>query len=617
MNQNEMTRRAFLVATGAVSASAAFPGIMSAQTSQPVAKSDDAHSAPRITPMLYGIPRRTTDLETWFASMKRWGVQQWMAFATADRPRYGSWGGGPQVDGTAFLADAWPGFKPYVETRAVADQEAFIRKMAALSEEAGIEFWLAIPFPLFPSSKRAVVEKVAPYFFKDGQVNLYEPRLAELLKAEIRAFKKALPMLKGVNLWLAEGSGSMGSPTAADLAHLDRWETPLVDAFHQVTRELNIGGILFAHEYLLTVGEHRKVYEMMHEFPELVVMDDITWPEEDMLHPFLGYLPEPSKKLLYQSNPVALNFLLDTEYLGEGVLPSVYPRWWQHNIKEAVRHGTSVGMGRTFFWDNGLTDENFNRLNAHMFTRFCYDPDLPARQVLGEAAKEMFGDHVPERLIEILWETEPIVKKVIGVNGVDSFDHSRFPEAVYLDVVYTPQGNAMKAIDDLFRAPGTKLYPPLTDELNNFKQWRWQNKTVSEPAASYLDEKREAVAWVQGVLPQVRQLSRGLASHHRLMFVHGYEILAAAAQGMELFVETAAVHYQWAHAKSVDDHAARVRFDELAGQFRALAAKVPENPFLYKERMLSMAKFLNEDLPRIGSVFQPKAHHGDRLGARG
>jgi hypothetical protein len=65
------------------------------------------------------------------------------------------------------------------------------------------------------------------------------------------------------------------------------------------------------------------------------------------------------------------------------------------------------------------------------------------------------------------------------------------------------------------------------------------------------------------------------------MFVHGYELLLILAKGMELFVEALALHYQWAHAKTVDDGAARKQFDKLAASFRALAANVPENPSLY------------------------------------
>jgi hypothetical protein len=560
--------------------------------------------------MLYGTPRKETNLEAWFESMKQWGVKQWMPFAIPDRPCHEGQHCTPRTQSAPFLEDAWPGFKPYIDSSSIAPYENTIREMERLCEKCGMEFWYLLPFPIFPSLDGAVIRKAAPEFFPSGNFTLDQPRLAELLKAEIRALKKALPSLKGINMWMAEGvtPGFLNNLAGEEIKTTKKWELPLLKAFNEVTQELRIGGIFFAHNYLQTVSTHRDAYEMMANFPELILMDDPTWPEEDMQHPFLGYLPHEDRDLLFQTNPVALDFLLDTEYIGEGILPSVYPRWWKHNVSESVRSGVKIAMGRTFFWDDGLTDVNFNRLNAHIFVRLCYDPELDLRQLLGEAAQEMFGANISERLIDILWETEPVIKEVIGVNGIDSFDHSRFPLPTYLDAVYTAINDGMKAVDDLFSPPGTRLYPQLSDNLNNFKQWRWQDKTVSEPVDAYLKSKRAAIDWIEMVLPEVRSLAAAVAPHHRKMFVQGYEMLAAAANGMELFVETAALHYQWARAKTLSDSQARVRFNDLEARFRALAAQVPQTILSYKERMLRFADFLEHDLPRISTASCQAVH---------
>jgi hypothetical protein len=381
--------------------------------------------------------------------------------------------------------------------------------------------------------------------------------------------------------------------------HNQEWLPPLVTAFDEITRELAMGGSVFAHHYLHTIRSRRAGYEAMAEHSRLALMEDITWPEEDMLHPFLGYLPPDERRMLFESNPVALNFLLDTEYIGEGVLPSVYPRWWKHNVSESVRSGVRFAMGRVFFWDLGRTDVNFNRLNARIFVRLWYEPAADPHTLLSEAAREMFGSGIPDALVDILWETEPMMKKIIGINGVDSFDHSRFPSPEYLDVLYTPNTNCMKAVDDLFLPPGTVLYPPLSDGLDNFKQWRWQNRAVSSPAATYLGEKRQAIEWLQSVIPAVSKLSAGLAAPHREMFSRGYEAMLALARGMELFVETAWLHHQWAREKTLDDRTAREAFGELTRRWRSLATTTPETPFQYRDRMLAMADFLETKLPRI------------------
>jgi hypothetical protein len=384
------------------------------------------------------------------------------------------------------------------------------------------------------------------------------------------------------------------------MPHNSEWEAPLVKALDEVTRELNIEGLLFGHHYLQTLKSHRNVYEMAAEFPRIGLMEDITWPAEDMLHPFLGYLPAQDRKLLFEVNPVSLNFLLDSEYTGQGILPTAYPRWWKDNVRQAIAAGARTAMGRLFHWDKGYSDVNFNRLNAHMFVRLCYDPDLDARELLGVAAREMFGKEIPERLVDILWETEPVIRKVTGINAIHSMSHSRLPPPYRIDLLYTEWFQAMHAVDDLFLPPGTKLYPEkIGDELDARKQWRWQNRVVSLPAQAYIDEKKQASAWVHGNLKEVESLAAALKPRHRDMFVRGYTLLAVAADGMELFVRTAAYHYEWAHAKNVEDGAAKAGFHDLATQWRALAGRTPESPFRYRESMLSYAEFLENELPRI------------------
>ena len=94
-----------------------FPSMGSCSGSSGLASGSSKSSYPGITPMLFGIPRMDSDLESWFATIKKWGVRKWMAFTTADRPKYGSCGGGPQAKATTILADAWPGFKTRVQTK--------------------------------------------------------------------------------------------------------------------------------------------------------------------------------------------------------------------------------------------------------------------------------------------------------------------------------------------------------------------------------------------------------------------------------------------------------------------------------------------------------------------
>ena len=571
----------------------------------PIGQRKVAGNSSSLSPMLYGPLGHDTNADAWFSSIAQWGAEKWMAYPFSFHPRRDVFKG----EAVPFIGDNLPEFQNYIAGHRSLKEEDLLRKQAQLCQMLELDFWYAFPFPLFPSLNREDVQKAMPGLFRNDKLNIYDPALPGILKAQMHAVKRALPNLKGVNIWFAEGAGGLVEITEEDLKRANEWLQPMLQSFAEVTQELEIGGVVFAHHFLLTVSERRDVYRMLAQFPSLAIMEDITWPEEDMQHPFLGYLPAPDCELLFANNPVDLNFLLDTEYTGQGILPSVYPRWWKRNITDSVRSGVSVGMGRVFFWDGGLSDVNFNRLNTYMFVKLCHTPNRNLRDLMTEAAREMFGPKIPAALINILWETEPVMKKIIGIDGIDCLDHSAFPEPEDIDVIYMRKSGAMKGIDDLFEPPGTVLYPKLSGSLDNYKQWRWQDKSVSKPAQTYLAEKREAIEWVNNALQRVERLAQSLNRPHRDLFIHGYRLLSILARGMELFTETAYVHFEWAHAKTIDDAQASTQFNHLAAEFESLANEVPENPFYYRRRFLAFATFLRSDLPRLSHVVGLEKEH--------
>jgi hypothetical protein len=548
--------------------------------------------------MLYGSPRPQTDLEEWFTALKSWGVQRWMPMLNDFR---NSAGGGSEHNGPAvpFLLDAVPEFHGELDLADEARKARHITRQADLCAQEGIDFWIGLPFPLFPSQEEATIRRALPDLYRDGHFNMQSPRVPEILQAELLALKRRIPSLKGVNLWLAEGAGGV-SLSADDVALQKQWQTGILKAFNAAMRETGIDGILFAHNYDLTVAGRHDVYEMATHFRDITVMEDITWPEEDMLHPFLGYIPASDRDLLFRSNPVALNFLLDTEYLGQGVLPSVYPRWWKRNVMDSSAAGVRVAMGRTFFWDGGATDHNFNRLNAFIFTALCHNPAVNEKALLEQAVREAFGSKSSSELSELLWQTEPVIHDIIGINGIDPLSHSRFPPGETLDVLYTPRQQSMKAVSDLFQAPGTPLYPPLTGSLNNFKQWRWQNKIVSRSASQYLSVKQAAMRWTEGAVVQARQLAGDLSVEHRQLWIQGYESLNCLAHAMYIYVQAADLHHRWGHDKTMDDASAKGQFANLAHQCDELAEQGGANVLGYRSGLQAFANFLRYHLPRLG-----------------
>jgi hypothetical protein len=495
-----------------------------------------------------------------------------------------------------FLLDGLPEFRNFINQQDEDRKARHILRQAELADKNGIEFWVAMPFPMFPTQDKDAIRHALPSIFSRDRIDMRNPRVAEILQINIRTLKKRIPSLKGVNIWTAEGAGGI-ELSSYDVAHPLEWQTSIMRAFEAGTRELGIDAILFAHNFGLTVGGRRNVYKMAAQFPSLIIMEDITWPEEDMLHPFLRYVPAKDRAFLFRSNPVALNFLLDTEYLGQGVLPSVYPRWWKRNVRASSEAGAKVAMGRTFFWDGGMTDKNFNRLNAFIFTALCHNPDADEKELLRRAVGESFGEGASHELVELLWETEPVIKDVIGINGVDPLSHSRFPPGQTIE----QRKAGMKSVFDLFTTPaGTPLYPPLTDDLNNASQWRWQNKIVSEPASKYLSVKQTAAEWSNQAVDRARKVSASLPEEKRKLIVQGYEALNCLAQAMVVYVQAADLYHRVVEEKNVDDPVAKAQFESLSSQLDKLSEYPGASSLSYAKNIKEFAGFLRTKLPHPG-----------------
>jgi hypothetical protein len=352
-----------------------------------------------------------------------------------------------------------------------------------------------------------------------------------------------------------------------------------------------------------------------------MITEDLTWPEENTLTPFMGYITEEDKEELMKNNPVLINCLTDTEYLGQGVLPCILPEWWKYAVNKSIEENIEIIRGRTFFWDRGYTDVNFNRMNAYMLNEFAKNPDANTREVLDLAAREQFGNNIPKRLIDIFKETEPIIKEITSINGMNPLNHSYFPLGKFLDRIYFDNDLYMKAVSDLFQPPGTKCYYdvesfyhlksvakiersgsytelslPVPDSLDSGEQWRFQNKIHSGSVEDYLKTKNESIRWIKEVLPEVKELSEGLNTNNRDLIVTGYETLLQLAKGMKFFIKAAKVHYDWFHNGTIDMKIMQERMKIIADSLREVAEETPETRIGYKRDMRNFANFI-EELP--------------------
>ena len=557
---------------------------------------------------LFGSFSVDTDIEAWFESINAWGVNRWVHFSPHYRGKNlmkGRLEGICRPEGTTiglldehlkslpFIIEANPKFAPYWKKEEAEFQEKQLRRAYNCCKRYNIDFFYGVPFPWFPVMEQDIIEEIFPELFdSERMMHLDHSLLLEIMEKNIRSLYKALPELKGIEFWFAEGCAEAISFYEKDLFSNEKWLPGWLNVFDKVCRELNIKGTVFAHHYLNTAETKKKSYEILSHFPNIAVMEDITWPEENMLIPFLGYFTDDNKRNLFKNNPVELFFLTDTEYIGQGVLPCVFPRWLQHTVESAVSADTKVLKGRVFSWDGASTDVNFNRMNVFIFSHLAKNPAGNLKSIFKEAVHESAGKDIPDELVEILWETEPYLKKIIGINGVCPLDHSWFPSPINIDKKYKlyDSERSMKSVDDLFQPPGTICYPEHSAALNAAKQWRWQNKTVSKPAKEYIDEKAEAVQWIEKVFPRVEILSGKLSEENAKLWVRGYKALFYLAKGMKIFVELADLHYQWEHCGKTEKLAEmKNKADELNNLLPA-----EKLPLSLSKDMRNMSRFIKE-----------------------
>jgi hypothetical protein len=233
-----------------------------------------------------------------------------------------------------------------------------------------------------------------------------------------------------------------------------------------------------------------------------------------------------------------------------------------------------------------------------MLTRFCYTPNADTKKVLTDAVHEFLGNDVPKQLIDIFYQTELVLQKIVGINGTSSLNHSAFPLAVYLDKDYFNNVRYMKAVDDLFQKPGTILYPPYSDEIDAALQWRVQNKIVAKPIKSYFQDKTDAIKWLEKIRPQLPGLIKKLPTDKAIFINESYYAIYVLAKGMKLFVETGKVHYDWYRAKTLNATEAQLKFNVLANELQQLADESQMLPLNLKTDMLRFAS----DIRKITTV---------------
>lgn len=548
---------------------------------------------------VYGTPPPTVNPDSWFRDVKYWGAESYIYHSphfqgnTFRRQAGVSTAySGPNLKQLPFLAGIDPAFAPFLDEAERNYQEQLVLEAYNACRERELKFYYTLPFPVFPVQDTAAVRTAHPdWFGEDGRLDLTHPELAAGIPKILQALKSAMPELSGVSLTMDGGNGNLAELTAEEVSRVSEWLPPLLRAFSESCKQLELQGIFSAESIWQTNGTRRETFEIFNRFPDITILEPATWPEETTRMPFWGFV-EPGDSAMLDKNPTAVNILTDTEFMGRGQLPIVLPRWWQYLAQQAYLQDVELVAGRAFQGDEGGSVSNFNRLNLHLLLRFLEDPRQSLKPTLHEANEAMFGDDFPSRLTAIMLIAEDAIQALSSVNYVNLLDEGRFPPPQFLDRDYLKPPLLMKGIDDLFEPPGTPLYPEETeqpDTLDATLHWRWQMEVSAGPVDEYLLTIENAINWLDKIQKEVAYLTLDFQPEQREMFVGGYRDLLLMARGMYQFVQGAAVHHRWYRLQRMSREEALQQLAPIAEQLRLIAEEADASPLDLQQRLLAMA----------------------------
>lgn len=467
----------------------------------------------------------------------------------------------------------------------------------------GVEFMPSIVLPKFALNDVDDVRRAHPQLFdRNGLFRLESTAYLPMLESILDEIRDRYPRIAGFELRFSEGSSAnIRQYSLDDLNRIDEW-LPLWTTFAEVYgRRHGLEMMVFAHHYHASRGTRRRLHGLLARHPSLWVLEDLTWPQEHVSLPYLGYLGEEWTQRLARDNPLCVNLLLDTEYMGQGRLPAVLPGWWQGGLRHCRAMGVAGVNGRVMRWDRSDTLQTWNLLNVDLFCALAHDPDADAEQLLRESVARRFGaDAGVNALTDALLESERLIQ-LQTLNGVDFADHSGFPPPKHLHRDYFESPLKMLAVSDLFSPQGTALHAGATDALTADKEWREQLRIVARDSAEYVNAKTVLVERVKQLNEDIARISATLQLEDRAFVTTSYALWLLQARAFQLFTKVAASHAEWIAAECGIGGALDVlsgfgdQLDELAAE---TSERFGENAlFDLAPRLRAMARFVRDPVP--------------------
>jgi hypothetical protein len=447
------------------------------------------------------------------------------------------------ADSFMFGMERYPKFKEYVDWEEIDRQQQLLDGICAYGAKIGVKLTFLLPVPKFPTNTVGNVQACYPELFQpDGKFNLTSEFFHHYLRDQMEEIVERYPALTGFEIWLAEGTGrSVCGYGLKELETLGDFLPQWLEIIDDVSRKHGMEVGFFTHHYEHSVETRTKMYDLLAKYPDWILMEDITWPEEHLSLPTLGSISEPLIDKLVHEHKSKLNFLLDTEYMGQGILPTVLPYWIKKHMDYCVRRGITGVHGRILRWDGFNSFDNHNLGNIYAFGKLAWNNESDPDEVLSDYLALRYGRELAGDLYPIFSQCERLIESMLLINGIGVADHSQFPQPTYISSYHSGR-MYMKPIEDLFKPAGTRLYSDKKNIIHN-EQWRYQLKLHAQSMEEMVAAKEDAIRLSEEALERLAGLRDWLVSADYEELRLTFETCKVVSDGMKLFLRLAYCDY--------------------------------------------------------------------------
>lgn len=501
-----------------------------------------------------------------------------------------------------FGGEAFPKLEKYTDQDIVKKQKEIVRKAYECCKSENIKFVFGLLLPVFPFNEKKIVKKEYPNFFtEDGVFDLnsseYIPKIETVLE-EIRA---NYPKVEGFDIWVAEGAGStVREFKRDDLENIENWFEPWCSLLDSYASRKNIEVSVFSHQYVHTRQTRKGMHDVIRKFSNLEIMEDITWPEENTITPPFGYMDPEYVSKLASNAKVIINFLLDTEYVGQGRIPSVFPNWWKEGLKKCQDLGIDNINARINWWDDYSTLDSWNIINLYVFFNIAENLDANIREITEKAISRKFNKEIKEDLTDLLLESRRINYLVHSINGVNCTDHSAFPKPHFLHEEHFPTELNMKRVNDLFKKPGKKIYKSPKEDLHAGDEWRTQLRLRSTTGIGEVAKKDVAIEWLETATKRIKRIKQKTSKENYKFIKKSYDLWLEFAKAMKLFVEVANSYSNYKNGQRKEKSKIKESLENLRSLGENFSEEYPSS-YLWRLpiRIEKMANFVEKNVKEI------------------